>query len=128
MTDRELLQQALDALEVEAYGWELPPARTRNAIKALRARLAQPEPEPYGYLWFTKHMEHRFTHRMPNQNERVADVTPIYTAPTQREWVGLTDEEIRAEWLKVIDPNGGDEITALARGIERLIRSKNEQA
>lgn len=44
MTDRELMQQALDALEVEhsaIYGT----SQTAKAIKALRARLAQPEPD-----------------------------------------------------------------------------------
>jgi hypothetical protein len=40
MTDRELLQMALDALEKGA--WDT--LRGRNAAEALRARLAQPEP------------------------------------------------------------------------------------
>lgn len=42
-TDRQLLQQALKALEFEADGWEDPPHVTRNAIAALRARLAEPD-------------------------------------------------------------------------------------
>jgi hypothetical protein len=40
-------------------------------------------------------MEQRFTHRMPKESERIGDVKPIYTAPPQREWQGLTDEEIK---------------------------------
>jgi hypothetical protein len=59
--------------------------------------LAQPEPEPHGYLWFTQYMEQRFTHRKPEERERIGDVKPLYTAPPQREWQGLTDEEIRNE-------------------------------
>jgi hypothetical protein len=55
----------------------------------------EPEPAPQGYLWFTKNMEQRFTHRKPKEDERIGDVTPIYTAPPQREWQGLTDEEIK---------------------------------
>ena len=43
MTDRELMQQALEALEFEASGWEDVPPITRDAITALRERLVQPE-------------------------------------------------------------------------------------
>ena len=93
-------------------------------IETLRARLAQPEPdivqdavvygtgitkdgkridpasiykepEPHGYLWFTRHMEQRFTHRKPREDERIGDVKPVYIGPPQREWQGLTDEEIK---------------------------------
>jgi len=39
MTDRELMQMALDALEAQFY-------TDGRTIKALRDRLAQPEPEP----------------------------------------------------------------------------------
>lgn len=69
-------------------------------VEALRAALAQGEQEPHGYLWFTRHMEQKFTHRIPKEYERIGDVKPVYTAPPQREWQGLTDEEIKAEVLK----------------------------
>jgi hypothetical protein len=45
MTDRELLQMALDALEAHA---DIGIKATKQ-IEALRARLAQPEPEPFEY-------------------------------------------------------------------------------
>ena len=93
-------------------------------IETLRARLAQPEPdivqdavvygtgitkdgkridpasiykepEPHGYLWFTRHMEQRFTHRKPREDERIGDVKPVYIGPPQREWQGLTGEELQ---------------------------------
>ena len=46
MTDREIMQQALDALETadEAGFWELQ----KTVVSALRERLAQPEQEPAG--------------------------------------------------------------------------------
>jgi hypothetical protein len=43
MTDKELMQQALEALE-EGYKTHTP--EFKNAINALRERLAQPEQEP----------------------------------------------------------------------------------
>ena len=63
MTDRALLQQALDALEwnlpvIEDYGDHEQLNRQHRAITALRSRLAQPEQEPikesfitHGHLW-----------------------------------------------------------------------------
>jgi hypothetical protein len=44
MTDRELMQMALDALDIfyEEYGWG---KKQQKAHEALRARLAQPEPQ-----------------------------------------------------------------------------------
>ena len=74
MTDRELMQQALDALELvtdltnhddEVYA----------AIEALRARLAQPEQEP---LWIR------------NEEGKLE----LHASP-QREWIGLTHEQIQ---------------------------------
>lgn len=61
MTDRELMQQALDALcqsSIPAYGYRRNELRLtpkphielyQEAIEALRARLAQPEPEPVAW-------------------------------------------------------------------------------
>jgi hypothetical protein len=47
MTDRELMQQALDCLlawkeESSGYGWSIS---DQECVEALRARLAQPEPQ-----------------------------------------------------------------------------------
>ena len=98
---REEAQQVLDALEYYSFGFEVE----SKLIETLRARLAQPEPEPIAY--------------------KVGDATvyikpPIYNAPPQRvycscgdgivvddgalcgtcvslkkmrEWQGLTDED-----------------------------------
>ena len=77
MTDREVMQMALDALEKHVHEYE--------AIQTLRTALAQPEPEPVAW-W----------HDMGD----VVDLnisghgTPLYTAPPKKEWVGLTDEDL----------------------------------
>lgn len=50
MTDREVMQQALEALEgvVRAHSYES--GTPVDAITALRARLAEPEPEPVAWM------------------------------------------------------------------------------
>jgi len=153
MTDRELMQQALDAMlnfpnDISDEMFE--------SIRVLRARLAQPEQEiesdrdpveddgcptekavlqrfwrehqmqePHGYLWFTRHMEQRFTHRQPKEDERVGDVKPVYTAPPQREWQGLTDgeiDEINGSPMR-LEHSG---LLSFARAIEAKLKEKNE--
>ena len=36
--------------------------------------------EPYGYVWFTKHMEQRFTRMKPTKEAGAMDITPVYTS------------------------------------------------
>jgi len=103
MTDRELLQEALDALtyvgDKDIYS---------DTIDALRARLAQPEPEPVAW-W--------------HDRGDVVDLNvsghgiPLYTAPPQREWFGLTDKEI-ADCLEM-------SIQGTCRAIEAKLKEKN---
>jgi hypothetical protein len=88
MTDRELMQQALDALEeVNSKGYQSCWKGAFNPeIKLLRARLAQPEPEPMAY------------------SDIVSDggLDPrnkFDTAPPQREWKNLTSAEIKVLWM-----------------------------
>lgn len=72
MTDRELMQQALDVLEkLNKDGWILADFEDEvyASIEALRARLAQPEEPDWSAAGFGK--------------------------PPQREWIGLTDEQIQ---------------------------------
>jgi hypothetical protein len=75
MTDRELLQQALDALDTfdDENGWGEKQKKTYEAIKA---RLAQPESEPK---------------KLINVNGVLEQAGYV----KKKEWVGLTDEEIR---------------------------------
>ena len=104
MTDREVMQMALDALEKHVHEYE--------AIQTLRTALAQPEPEPVAW-W----------HDMGD----VVDLnisghgTPLYTAPPKKEWVGLTHTELEdciliskwATWIEV------------GRAIEQALKDKN---
>ena len=101
MTDRELMQQALEALEryqVKRQDFD----RFADEIAALRARLAQPEQEPVAWMWDYKrldgHVETKviFAQRYsPGDLAYVLDgknATPLYTAQPQRK--PLTDDEI----------------------------------
>ena len=85
---------------------------------------------PYGYVWFTHFMEMRFTRTMPNEKEMLGKVTPVYTAPAppQREWQGLTDEEIREFeiWLDDEEEKRGWNPPAdIVKYIEAKLREKN---
>jgi len=72
---REEAQQVLDALEDIRYA-DIS-ERQNKALETLRARLAQPKPEPV----------------MLMDAPLLLNGQPLYTAPPQREWQGLTDDE-----------------------------------
>ena len=117
MTDRELMQQALRTIQQ----WD---ARGRLRIEtALIARLAQPEPEPVGYLTNALGHEWVFTTKRINQYSQ-----PVYYAPPQREFIGLTDEEIiDAADMAPFDTmvSAEDYIYVISRAIEAKLREKN---
>ena len=127
MTDRELMQQALDALTqanqciFTSAKLPFPPAlnATSKAAEALRARLAQPEQEPIATLFgslpvydvppakpvaWVENLENARPHCVTDlkycsvaQHERGEHLKyiPLYPAPPQREWQGLTDEQVK---------------------------------
>ena len=89
MTDRELMQQALEALEaMQSYAVaERKGLRICDeAIASLRERLAQPEQEPFGYFQYSMHLDAWV------QNKEEIKGIAFYTFPPQRK--PLTDEEI----------------------------------
>jgi hypothetical protein len=105
MTDRELMQQALDALEQFCtYNAMLQPLETRDA---LRARLADEMPTKiFG----------------PNLEE-ILNAAGFFK---KKEWVGLTDEEVSKTIGDVIGFNscvGWEE--EFTRAIEAKLKEKN---
>ncbi len=141
-TDRELMQQALDALEVlveivvDDLGYDGYQDKT---IENLRARLAQPEPpcktgsqciggkctqcvdEPEPVAWILMNgylVRHENIHLFDTH-----DAVPLYTSPLQRPWVGLTDEEIIPDGENVVLSYSG--LIKFARAIEAKLKAKN---
>ena len=155
MTDRELFEQALDALEhlqtdVEWQYKSPTRAMLRKIEKALRARLAQPEPilpgggagsgEPTidGWpLWSglpdEKTMK-KVVDKLPTMPIKVAEnptkPTKVMIIPAlleqagyvkKKEWVGLTDEEI----YEAVENSNSVLVKDMARAIEAKLKEKN---
>jgi len=122
---REEAQQVLDALLLHAAMDELE----EEAIELLRARLAQPEPSVEPVAWRIRSIDPMrdwtLMYRCPTPETKFSniEVQPLYTAPPQREWQSLTDEEksqvalscgaMTADWLE------------FARAIEAKLKEKN---
>jgi len=66
-----------------------------------------------------------FSQSKPYMDEMVRNVTPLYTAPPQREWQGLTDEEI----MEMLDYGQYGNVPQYARNfvdaIEAKLKEKN---
>ncbi len=126
MTDRELMQQALEALNRSDYlGWQF----NIPIIKALRERLAQTEQEPVAWGVFESNLHDMFfteaeAVEMAQLKGTHAEVKPLYTAP-QRPWSGLTDEEIK----EIFGPWGDTPVKGYTRKlidkIEAKLKEKN---
>ena len=135
---REEAQQVLDALKelnklsIGANAICLP-AEIDDAMETLRNRLAQPEPEPVAWS-VTLEGEHigNFYIKQQDAEEAMHDLNkdwpqwvrkavPLYTAPPQREWQGLTDEEIdKALW-----ENESNYLPDIIRIAEAKLKEKN---
>jgi hypothetical protein len=72
------------------------------------ARLAQPEPEPVAWM----------------HDQKVGFNVPLYTAPPQREWQGLTEAE-RMDILDAELTTQSTEHFALTQAIEAKLKEKN---
>ena len=134
MTDRELMQMALNALEhlqtdIEWQYKSPTRAMLRKVEKALRARLAQPEPEPVAWMVVNGEGKIEQTSHYKPECERwlkydpTRRLVPLYTTSPQREWQGLTDEEMFSLWVRC--PAETEDRFAFARVIEQALKEKN---
>jgi len=126
MTKDEALRLALDYLERHAIIDGIP------ARDAIREVLAQPEQEPVAWMcqeyraafmgdlqWFD---EVEFV-QPPNDPERYRNITPLYTSPPKREWVGLT----HAELVEIYNQKTWDTIETwdYEQALEAKLKEKN---
>ena len=119
-TLREAAQQALEALDSIDAPLNLKEINKINkASNALRAALEatgkdslQVEP----VAWMDREGD---IYRMPEIKNWAPPHTLLYTAPPQREWQGLTDEEI-GYWIGSNSTRQG-----LCRAIESALKEKN---
>ena len=105
MTDRELMQQVLEALT--AYDGTNGASQRKRVLAALRERLAQPEQEPVA--WMFQHDETGRMNYVSNDgihnpttfiemNPRYALVCPLYTAPPQQQAEPVQENKTLIEW------------------------------
>jgi hypothetical protein len=110
------MKQALEALE-EYQAKGAPFMSCDAAVAALRAAIAEVEKqEPVAFI--APNGDLRKTTEAKDHWEWGAEFTPLYTTPpaAQRQWVGLTDEEID-EWTP--------EIHSVIQAIEAKLKEKN---
>jgi hypothetical protein len=89
---REEAQQLLDALEAALSDDQPYIVSCKKTVETLRARLSAPEPEPVAWCI----VENGRIHGLVKSKPAVMNAEkwqPLYIAPSQREWVGLTHEE-----------------------------------
>ena len=103
MTDREVMQQALEALaiadNIELVGAAYTPKsidlglrKIRDSATALRAALEQ-QAEPVA--WMDREGD---LYKMPEIKNWAPPHVLLYTAPPKRPWVGLTRADIDEIW------------------------------
>lgn len=150
MTDRELMQMALDALEEMARHFSFSRlgesrladtkarGKAHQAIEALRARLAQPEPEELGEIVPADEEQLKRIAKLVEpkpvawkdktygnlHHQDFGDSILLYTAPPQREWQVLTDEEYELMAEKYVT-NCYFDTLKYARAIEAKLKEKN---
>ena len=66
----------------------------------------------------------------PNDPIYFRNITPVYTHPPQRTWVGLEGEEIRNLWEEATKPDRSTMtmVTSFAKSIEAKLKQKNGYA
>jgi hypothetical protein len=104
-----------------------------EAITAIKQALAAPVQEPVAYVVTTEvHGQMcSFIHRI-DLTKLLPDGAKLYTTPpaAQRQWVGLTDEEIERSYetaghYQTLRPQDRFAVFALARAIEAKLKEKN---
>jgi hypothetical protein len=91
--------------------------------EALHARLAQPEPEPVAWMWTVNNGGGFHSRGIGFEQTDIpfAKHAPLYTAPPQREFIGLTDKELK----DIFDCCQRGDRGYVAAMVEAKLREKN---
>jgi len=86
----------------------------------------EPEPEPVAWIYKHKYDGGEYTFNSDFErnvcNKDEFFTTPLYTAPPQREWQGLTRKQLLQIWGK---PENFNDPMRFARAIEAKLKEKN---
>lgn len=136
MTEKEMMQMALDLEKLAdrfSEGWHTgiqidasDVMLLLDSAEVLRAAIAQPEPKPVA--WMLTELDGTplidcgdlVVKQRPVLVSDKTDCIPLYTAPSQREWQGLTDEERLKTYLEA-----GSSHTKYGKAIEAKLKEKN---
>jgi hypothetical protein len=139
MTDlRQAAQQALEAFEYASTGNRRPKI-INEALAREHAMRGGSEQQAEPVAWMFQHDETGRMNYVSNDgrntpdlflktNLRYALVCPLYAAPPQRPWVGLTDEEM-GDIVADIDVDFGDllwKVICLTKIIEAKLKELNK--
>ena len=118
----EAMKQALEALETEhsaIYGT----SQTARAITSLRQAIAEAEKqEPVAYA--KDLIEGLYENGDPISVD-AAELLEQLTSPPQRQWVGLTDDEVHALWM-IGEANISEAAhSVIAYEVETKLKEKN---
>ena len=118
MTDREVMQQALEALE-SGLAFDTH----SDVLQNLRTALEQQQAEPVATVT-SETGNPDIT--MSWWHEPALPVgTKLYTAPPQRPWVGLTDEDVRQCSQDVVAGGAKNSVDRFAYAIEAKLKERN---
>jgi hypothetical protein len=126
MMSREAMQMALEALESDPISHAGLVSR-KQAITALRQALEEKQ-EPVAWMFVNEDGECEQIEYGPVFDD--PGVTPLYTSPPKRQWVGLTDEEIQdlGYLSEKFDASNSEwfDRWGFARAIEAKLKEKNK--
>jgi hypothetical protein len=124
MITREEAQKILAVLEYPGPSW--PESRTELAV-VLRYKLSAPEPEPVAWMHRQgNYTEPHFRQLDDDEIKRGWTEEPLYTAPPQREWQGLTADEIKDLHYGIkVKGMGAFSTEDIYRVVEAKLREKN---
>lgn len=126
MTDKEVMQMALDAMVSFSTGTNgLYEGEFAEEIAALRTALSQPEQEPVAWKYETPaYVSLQWKQR---GDWRDGTWTALYTVPLQRPWQGLTDEEVESAFMANTCCDDLVVYEHIARAIEAKLKEKNNR-